>query len=171
MSEEAQSPIVPQAQNAQSLLEGIFGGASDGGAAAQGAPPQTRQQAVNDILGLFDSTPSAPAAAPAAAQGGLSGLAFGGAASPPTAPAPAAAPAPAPAPAPTPAAQPSYTAYDKTGLKIVFSPQVSAAHPGMVAIIARFAATSGETVTGLNFQAAVPKVRTQPPPLLPNTNR
>jgi len=42
-------------------------------------------------------------------------------------------------------------------MNITFVPQVNAAHPGMVIILARFTAAD-ETVSGLNFQAAVPKV-------------
>ncbi|KZV99985.1 Adaptor protein complex AP-1 gamma subunit [Exidia glandulosa HHB12029] len=157
LSEDAQSPSVPQAQNAQNLLADIFGSvpaASSGAGAGQGpAPVPSRQKAVDDILGLFDSTPSAPSPAPAA--GGLAGLSLGGAVASPPPQAPARAPT-APA-APAAAAAPAYTAYDKNGLKIAFTPQVSAAHPGMVAVITRFTTTSSEPVTGLNFQAAVPK--------------
>lgn len=51
----------------------------------------------------------------------------------------------------------SYTAYDKNELKITLTPQTSAARPGIVNILAKFQ-TSGTSVTGLNFQAAVPKV-------------
>ncbi|EJD47874.1 Adaptor protein complex AP-1 gamma subunit [Auricularia subglabra TFB-10046 SS5] len=148
LTDDPVSPAVPQA-NAQNLLAEIFGGgggASSGPAVSTQAAVPSRQQAVNDILGLFDSTPSAPSPAPAAAPvAAPSGLSFLQAASPPP-----------PQPAAPPAA-PGYTAFDKSGLKITLTPQVSPQHPGMVAVIARFASTSGETITGLNFQAAVPK--------------
>jgi AP-1 complex subunit gamma-1 len=73
--------------------------------------------------------------------------------------------APAPAPTPVAAAQPpapqqaqGYTAYEKNGLQITLRPQVSAARPGVVLVTARFDATGVAAVTGINFQAAVPKV-------------
>ena len=107
--------------------------------------------AVDDILGLFDQTPSASVAT-----------------SPPP---PAAAPAPAASafalpqtqqPAPQQAAVPkltAYPAYDKNELRISLTPQTSAQRPGIVNILARFQVTGSTPAVGLNFQAAVPKVR------------
>lgn len=62
---------------------------------------------------------------------------------------------PPPAPAATP---PGYSAYDKNELRIILNPQTSPTRPGLVRIIASFQATGANPVTGLNFQAAVPKV-------------
>ncbi|KAH7102417.1 Adaptor protein complex AP-1 gamma subunit [Auriculariales sp. MPI-PUGE-AT-0066] len=112
---------------------------TNGGAPAPGSG-QSKQQAINDIMGLFDSTPSHPPAAsaptPSAPLSGLGGLEdlLGGSA------------APAPTPAPAPAA-PAH------GLNIVFVPQVSLQHPGMIVVVTRFTASSGQSISALNFQA------------------
>ena len=66
----------------------------------------------------------------------------------------AASPPPAPAAAP-----PGYTAYDKNELRVILNPQTSPTRPGLVRIIASFQATGANSLSGLNFQAAVPKVR------------
>ena len=65
----------------------------------------------------------------------------------------AASPPPAQAAAP-----PGYNAYDKNELRVTLNPQTSPTRPGLVRIIASFQATGASPVTGLNFQAAVPKV-------------
>jgi AP-1 complex subunit gamma-1 len=52
----------------------------------------------------------------------------------------------------------AYPAYEKNGLRITLTPQTSPTRPGVVMILARFQVTGGEAVTGLSFQAAVPKV-------------
>ena len=59
-----------------------------------------------------------------------------------------------------PPRQTSYTAYEKNELKITLTPQVSAAKPGVINILARFQVTGDITANGVTFQAAVPKVKT-----------
>jgi len=138
----------------EDLLSQIFGGAPTSAGPAPSAAA-SKQKAIDDILGLFGPSggaaalPTSPASPPSMAS------LFG----------PTAAPAPAPAPMPVAAAQPSapqqaqgYTAYDKNGLQVTLRPQVSAARPGVVLVTARFEATGVAAITGINFQAAVPKV-------------
>ncbi|KAK0561600.1 clathrin associated protein complex large subunit [Tilletia horrida] len=153
-------------QSTQDLLADIFGsGPSAAPAAAPAASAAASQPraSVNDIMGLFGNTPSpapAPAAAaPQASSSTMDSLAdiFGGGAPAAAAAAPAPKPAPAPAPAPAQAAAQSYTAYDQKGLKITLSPVVNPARKEMVSITARFVLSGGQEVTGVNFQAAVPK--------------
>lgn len=60
------------------------------------------------------------------------------------------------APAAAPAGQ---VAYDKEGLKILLAAQASPTRPGLVRVVASFQTTGTNVVTGMNFQAAVPKVR------------
>lgn len=115
------------------------------------APPAAAQKSsVNDILGLFDSTPSttAPTASLTSPVMGQQPSAFS-----------LVQTQPAQSP-PQPAAPrlTSYPAYDRNGLKITLTPQTSAAKPGVVNILARFQVTGGDAATGINFQAAVPKV-------------
>lgn len=159
-------------QSTQDLLADIFGASDMGGAPAPaaapaGQPAQKAKSSVNDILGLFGdggSTPVAPAAAPAAAAsassafGGLDLL--GGLDGSSSSPAPtqaAAAPAPAAAPAaPAASSAKAHTVYEKNGLKITLTPTTNPARPEIVNITARFTATGGN-VSGVNFQAAVPK--------------
>ena len=154
------SPTVSIPQNSaksnQSLLEEIFGPGPSASAQSPASPAtQPQKSSVNDILGLFDSTPAAPAAS----------------ASPPlvdSSPASLFSPTPATQPKPTPAPQPaapnttpklqSYAAYDKNELRISLTPQTSALRPGVVNILARFQVTGSTPAAGLNFQAAVPKV-------------
>ena len=160
-------------QSTHDLLADIFGGSDDmgGGAAVAAAPaaaPAAKpKSSVNDILGLFGDSGmgSAPASAPAPPPGGGSSSGFGGldllgggqdAASAPS-PAPAPAPASAPAPAPVAASAPAHVAYDRKGLKVTLTLTSNPARPDITNITARFTATGGSTVRGVNFQAAVPK--------------
>jgi AP-1 complex subunit gamma-1 len=148
-------------QNNQDLLRDIFGSSSDPSASGTSSPaPQTQRTTVDDILGLFSSTPAPastslhvpPASAPA---GSAFSLPQSQSQSQPPAPAPTAAPPSAALMAPR---LTSYTAYDKNELKITLTPQTSPARPGVVMILARFQASGTTPVTGLSFQAAVPKV-------------
>jgi AP-1 complex subunit gamma-1 len=143
------------AQSNQDLLSEIFGSVSVTSPsipAASAPSPQvsSRQTTVNDILGLFDSPAPRSTASPAPVPPTTTDSLFT------SSPVPTQA-APPPKP-PAPQLQ-SYTAYDKHGLKITLTPQTNPAQPGVVVILARFASTNGETFTGLNFQAAVTKVR------------
>lgn len=131
----------PAYTNNQDLLRDMFG-SSDIQSPASIVPQRSN---VDDILGLFGST--APAAStvtsspPANDQFNL----FTNKTT-------------APAPTTTAQTHAASSAYDKNGLKITLTPQTNAARPGMVNILARFHASTTAPVTGLNFQAAVPKV-------------
>lgn len=152
------------AQSNRDLLAEIFGDSSPSTSttAASPTPLNPQKSSINDILGLFDSSP-APVAAAAAAASPISNIAT---ASPlfssPVPPAPAQSP---PQVQPQPAAASrlqSYTAYEKNALKITLTPQVSPQRPGLVNILARFVVTGPEPATNINFQAAVPKVCDSP---------
>lgn len=138
-------------------LASMFGlGGANAGSPSAAPAGKTQKSAIDDILGLFDSTPSTAAPAPS--------VSLFNSASPPPQPqrsasslfeaTPVAAPAPAPAPRLT-----AYTAYDKNEVKITLTPQVSAAKPGLVNILARFQITGLTPASGFNFQAAVPKTQ------------
>ncbi|KZT59921.1 Adaptor protein complex AP-1 gamma subunit [Calocera cornea HHB12733] len=154
--------------NPQDLLKDIFGSSNDTTTVTETAslaPASKPKATVNDILGLFNQTPSAPSPAPSmptAAMGGLGDMSslFGPQPSAPAGPVPVSAPAQSAAPA-KPAAPklPAYPAYDKNNLKVTLTPQPSVARPGMVTILATFTTTGAEGVSGLNFQAAVPKTQ------------
>jgi AP-1 complex subunit gamma-1 len=142
----------PPAGANEDLLSQIFGGGAPTNAGSTPSAPSTKQKAIDDILGLFgpSSQPATSSPAPALSMASLFGQ--------------SATPAPAPAPVPVTATQPAapqqaqgYTAYDKNGLKASLRPQVSAARPGVVLVTARFEATGTAAITGINFQAAVPK--------------
>ncbi|GBE86556.1 gamma-adaptin [Sparassis latifolia] len=152
-------------QNNEDLLKEIFGSSAPA-APAPGAPAQTQKSTVQDILGLFDSTPS-PAAQPAQTE---QQSLF--ASSTPVQPAPSTFSLPqAQSSVPQAPAQSrltAYPAYDKNELKIILIPQTSAARPGVVNILARFQVSGSSPATGLNFQAAVPK--SQQLQMLPMSN-
>jgi AP-1 complex subunit gamma-1 len=111
------------------------------------------QQSINDILGLFDTSSSVPAAAPPPTASQLDVL---GGTHVPTLPASTSTLPPA---ARAASAQKSsgYVAYNKNLLKITLHPQVSAQRPGVVLITARFEVSGVQPAEGVNFQAAVPK--------------
>lgn len=157
----APSAPVASTQNTQDLLADIFGSSSETTAASQSSqPPPGAPKTVNDILGLFDSTPSAPSPAtsmyqqpatstytsPTSTSNPLFSLGQVEASQPAQ-----------PPPQARPQAQ-SYTAYDNHELKITLTPQVSAARPGIVNIMARFMVSGSTAASNVNFQAAVPKV-------------
>ncbi|KAK4689056.1 AP-1 complex subunit gamma-1, partial [Tremellales sp. Uapishka_1] len=147
MGDEAATPTsaASTGPSTQDLLADIFGtGSSD--ASSVPTPAPAPKSAAQDIMSLFDTSPAPSQAQPPASNstGSLFDMVT---------------PAPAPAPAPT---QPKpqlqgYTAYEKNGLKITLTPKTSAAQPGVIQILARFAAS--EQVQGVNFQAAVPKTQ------------
>lgn len=142
----------PSAGANEDLLSQIFGGAPTSGGPAPSAPV-SKQKAIDDILGLFGpnggvaAQPTSPAPAPSMAS------LFGQTASPAPAPTPVAAAQP-----PAPQQVQGYTAYEKNGLLVTLRPQVSAARPGLVLVSARFEVPGVAAITGINFQAAVPKV-------------
>jgi AP-1 complex subunit gamma-1 len=151
---------MPQAtikSNKDLLLE-IFGDSSVSEAPSSARPPLTaKKSTVDDILGLFGSTSIVPASAPASAPPpsylstptATSAFSLPQSQSPPRSAAP---------PTATQPRLPAYTAYDKNELKITLTPQASPTKPGVVMILARFQVSGGNEATGLNFQAAVPKV-------------
>ncbi|KAI0924539.1 clathrin associated protein complex large subunit [Taiwanofungus camphoratus] len=148
-------------QNNQDLLAEIFGSSSTP-AVSPGAPASTQKSTVDDILGLFGST-STPSPVPAPSQ-----------------PSPFATSndvqsafnlpqtSTSPSQAPTQPRLTAYPAYEKNELRITLTPQTSPARPGLVNILARFQVTDSNPVTGLNFQAAVPK--SQQLQMLPMSN-
>jgi AP-1 complex subunit gamma-1 len=140
----------------EDLLAEIFGGSNPMSPVSPTSASQPQRTTASDILSLFDSPAPTQATSPAVSS--LFDLTS--TVTPTSAPAPAPAPAAA-APAPKPAAPKlqSYTAYNKNDLTISLTPQRSATQKGVVDILARFQVTGSSTVTGINFQVAVPKVR------------
>ncbi|KAK6509575.1 clathrin associated protein complex large subunit [Arthrobotrys musiformis] len=144
--EAAAAPVAaPTQANGHADIMNLFGGGGGGSSApAAQAPPAAAS--VNNILDLFGSGPSAPAAGPSASSllgdlGGSSGLSN---------------PAPQqPAQQAAPAAN-AHTVYNKKGLLITLSLQRNA--DGLVAILARFKNNSfSDAMHGISLQAAVPK--------------
>jgi AP-1 complex subunit gamma-1 len=138
------------AQSNQDLLAEIFGSSpapptSSAPAAGQGIAPSTaKKSAVEDILGLFGSTPTGSGTPlPEAAAPPPSAFSLSQSQSPP---------------AQAPPKLQSYTAYEKEELKITLTPQTSAQRPGMVNVMVRFQVTGSNVASGVNFQVAVPKV-------------
>lgn len=160
-------PAAP-AQSNQDILAEIFGSSAQT-SSSQSAPQQQRST-VDDILGLFGSTntsssPAPPSyTSPPAASGNPMTSLFSNSpstytpspAQSPSAPAAAAA---ASMPAPAASKLTPYTAYEKNDLKITLTPQTSAARPGIIMVLAKFSMQGSLPASGINFQAAVPKVR------------
>ncbi|KAI0343261.1 Adaptor protein complex AP-1 gamma subunit [Trametopsis cervina] len=150
-------------QNNQDLLAEIFGSsASDSAAPAAAASPAPSQRStVEDILGLFgDSTPAVSSPAPPVAVPSIPQTAPSGAFGLPQ--------TQSPPPQPTQPKLTAYPAYDKNQLRISLTPQTNPQRPGVVNILARFQVTGSTPVTGLTFQAAVPK--SQQLQMLPMSN-
>lgn len=137
--------------NNEELLSQIFGGSSTSAAPDAAAQPGNGKSSINDILNLFGPTPAATTtAAPVVASDPLASLGSG--------PSFFSTAQPASRPAAPAQKAPGYVAYDKNSLKLTLNPQVSAAKPGVVLVTARFEVTGPLPATGVNFQAAVPKV-------------
>ncbi|KAG9016713.1 clathrin associated protein complex large subunit [Tulasnella sp. 427] len=184
LAQNGTASVVPQAaqQNTQDLLADIFGSSSSEPSvpAAATQPTVPAKSSVNDILGLFGSSPATPSmtsptspptstfTSPTATANPL--FAALGDIAPQQQPQP-----PPQATAPPPPAQParppaqSYIAYDGNGLKISLTPAVSPARPGVVNILAKFQVTGSNEASNVNFQAAVPK--TQQLQMLPMSNQ
>ncbi|TEB36632.1 Adaptor protein complex AP-1 gamma subunit [Coprinellus micaceus] len=161
------SQSAPSAASNQDLLAEIFG--SSGPSTSSPPPAQPQKSSVDDILGLFGSSSSS--SGPAAAIPQTPSVPPSYPATPATAiPASFQAAAAIPFTPATPSAPrlTAYSAYEKNGLKITLTPQTSAAKPGIVMILARFHATAQSPVTGITFQAAVPK--SQQLQMLPMSN-
>lgn len=167
-------------QTTQDLLADIFGGMGNEESvtsppAANGSAQQSSKSSMQDIMGLFgnDSTPSsAPAASgntfsglssppqqTSSNQSGLDGLDMLGLGSSSSAaqPKPIIASSPPPSSASQSSTSKAYTAYNKNGLKITLTPSVNPGRTEIVNITAKFEASGGQQVQGVNFQAAVPK--------------
>jgi AP-1 complex subunit gamma-1 len=146
------NPVTTQ-RNAQDLLADIF----SAGSTTTTTQSATQRSTVDDILGLFSTpTPSAPSHPPiadVAPQPSAFSLPQTQAPQTQTSQTQTSQTQPA-APRLTP-----YLAYDKNELKITLTPQVNPSKPGVVMILARFQVSGLNPATGLNFQAAVPKVR------------
>lgn len=147
------------AQQTQDLLADIFGsGPAAPSSSTSSAPAPAPTSAHADIMSLFGGASSTPSAAPAPASSssmsGLDSLSFN---SQPSAPPPKSAAPQAPAP-PT-----AFTAYDKHGLRVTLTPRASPTQAGVIQILAKFTATESQTIEGVNFQAAVPRVRVSLP--------
>jgi AP-1 complex subunit gamma-1 len=153
--------------NNQDLLAEIFGSSPAAPSPTPGRTPsispQPQKSSVQDILGLFDSSPSpaSPAPAPSSVTSAFATFSPQPQNQAPLRPSPQQQHPPAPR-------LTSYTAYDKQELKITLTPQTSAARPGVVNIMARFQVSGSNAATGLNFQAAVPK--SQQLQMLPMSN-
>ncbi|KAG2071529.1 Adaptor protein complex AP-1 gamma subunit [Suillus decipiens] len=153
--------------NNQDLLAEIFGSSPAAPSTTPGRTPsispQPQKSSVQDILGLFDSSPSPASPGPAPSSAASAFAAFSPQSQSQAPPRPSPQQQHPPAPRLT-----SYTAYDKQELKITLTPQTSAARPGVVNIMARFQVSGSNAATGLNFQAAVPK--SQQLQMLPMSN-
>lgn len=160
----SQPPVNPQSN--QDLLAEIFGSSSE--LATSTSPPaaQPQKSSVDDILGLFGSSSSNSGPVPQTPSALPSYPATPATAVPSTFALPQSATPATPA---TPSVRKltEYSAYEKNGLRVTLTPQTSAAKPGIVMILARFQ-TTGPSVTGISFQAAVPK--SQQLQMLPMSN-
>jgi len=138
-----------QATTNEDLLAEIFGNSSNPSPSTVSSPMQTQKSTVDDILGLFGSSAPAAVVSPTQAlQSNAPQSAFSlTQTQSPQSPQPPAAPR-----------LTSYSAYDKNELKVTLTPQTVAGRPGVINILARFQIAGATPVTGLNFQAAVPKV-------------
>lgn len=138
------------AQSTQDLLADIFGATSlDGTAGSPTSPQSALRSTNNDIMSLFGNsspTPSTSAPAPprpAQPANDVDFFGIGGSS----------------APAASPPQPQSYTAYEQNGLRLSFIPNKDPAKPNVVNISAQFTATTGSPISGVNFQAAVPKTQ------------
>ncbi|KAF9244665.1 adaptin N terminal region-domain-containing protein [Melanogaster broomeanus] len=152
-------------QNNHDLLAEIFGSSAPANTppVASSLSPQPQKSSVQDILGLFDSSPNPAFTAPASGPSSAFSL--------PQTQVQAEEPSPPPPPQPQQSAGPRltpYTAYDKNEVKITLTPQTSSVRPGVVNILARFQVLGSNVASGLNFQAAVPK--SQQLQMLPMSN-
>jgi len=164
------------AQSNQDLLAEIFG-SSPLTTSPQVSQQQQRKSTMDDILGLFGSTNLASSPAPSSSfttspppvTNPLSSFLSNSSSthssspvqSPPTMPSLSTATPAAPPAAAVVKTAPrltAYTAYEKNDLKITLTPQTSAAKPGIVMILAKFSVQNSSGASGINFQAAVPKV-------------
>ncbi|GAA5826746.1 hypothetical protein JCM11251_002878 [Rhodosporidiobolus azoricus] len=160
MGDETASPtsaVAPaaQQQTTQDLLADIFG-SNDALAPSSATSPTAPSNPVNDIMSLFGSTSISPQPTGASASSTSASNDLFSLSSAPSQPAP---PAPAPVPVPTPAGPQAHEAYNRNGLRITLTPVRDQGNRNVVNVLAKFTATEGETVEGVQFQAAVPKTQ------------
>lgn len=152
------APTATTSMNGQKAAQGdlasIFGLSSGSASQSSGSEGKPQKSAIDDILGLFDSSAGNNQTTPV----NLSTLPT----QPPTTTSSLfdATPPAAAQPPPTLSRFSAYTAYEKHDLKITLTPQVIAGKPGVVNILAKFQVIGSTPASGLNFQAAVPKVCT-----------
>jgi len=119
-----------------------------------------QKSSVDDILSLFGSSSVVPASAPAAAPPqSYASTPVPSAFSLPQSQLQPQSPPQSSGPSTAPARLTGYTAYEKNDLKVTLTPQTSPTRPGVIMILARFQVTGGNDAVGVNFQAAVPKVK------------
>lgn len=149
-----------QQQTTHDLLADIFG---SGDAAASAGPAQAQaqapQSAVNDIMSLFGSTSLSPQ--PTGASSASADLFSSMSTSTPSAPSPAPAPARSPAPTPSAAGPQALEAYNRNGLVITLTAVRDPSNRLVANVLAKFrnASAGGSAISGVNFQAAVPKTQ------------
>lgn len=145
-------------QSTQDLLADIFGsGDAAAPAAAAAAPAQSNP--VNDIMSLFGSTSISPQPTGGSAVSSTpSADLFSSLSAIPSAAAASPAPTPAPA-APASSGPQPLEAYNRNGLRITLTAVRDSNNRNVANILAKFTSTSGAPVSGVNFQAAVPKTQ------------
>ncbi|BGP51276.1 clathrin associated protein complex large subunit [Rhodotorula kratochvilovae] len=164
---DAPAAAVPaaQQQTTQDLLADIFG-SGDAAPAPAGAAAASAPSAVDDIMSLFGSTSLSPQPTGGSAVSSTpSGDLFSAMSTSTPAAAAAVSPAPSPAP-PVPAVTAStgpqaLEAYNRNGLRITLTAVRDTANRNVANILAKFTTTSSGVapITGVNFQAAVPKTQ------------
>jgi len=151
-----------QQQTTHDLLADIFG--SGDAPAPAAAPAASASSGVNDIMSLFGSTSLSPqptGGAPLSSSSPSNDLFSSMSSSTPT-PAPAPAPArapPAAAPPASSAAPQPLEAYNRNGLVITLTAVRDSSNRLVANILAKFTNSSSATLSGVNFQAAVPKTQ------------
>ncbi|BGP02959.1 AP-1 complex subunit gamma-1 [Rhodotorula toruloides ATCC 204091] len=160
MGDEAASPTTAgampaaQQQTTQDLLADIFGNGDSTPASAAPQATAPASSGVNDIMSLFGSTSLSPqptgASASSATPSASSDL-FSAMSTTP------AAPSPAPAASPAPSGPTAHEAYNRNGLRITLTAVRDSNNRNVANILAKF--TSTQLVSGVNFQAAVPKTQ------------
>lgn len=135
-------------QTTQDLLADIFGSSNEESSSTPVISSTPAQASVQDILGLFGAT-TLSSASPVASIAPSSNELFNPISSSPV----------AVKSIPSPLRLVALTAYDANGLKITLTPSKDASRPNVLNVLAKFEANAGMVVEGVNFQAAVPKVR------------
>ncbi|GAA5836815.1 hypothetical protein JCM9279_007669 [Rhodotorula babjevae] len=150
-----------QQQTTQDLLADIFG--SGDAPAPAAAPASSASSGVNDIMSLFGSTSLSPqptgGAPPSSASPSNDLFSSMSSSGPTPTPAPARAPPAAAAPPASSAAPQPLEAYHRNGLVITLTAVRDSSNRLVANILAKFTNSSSATLSGVNFQAAVPKTQ------------